>query len=65
MAHSFPTRRSSDLRRLLQSPAEQLAARGMRGRALVRTKFSKERLCGGFCDIVERGLQPSAMVRGR
>jgi glycosyltransferase involved in cell wall biosynthesis len=53
------------LRRLLQSPAEQLVARGMRGRALVRTKFSKERLCGGFCDIVERGPQSSAMVRDR
>lgn len=53
------------LRRLLQAPAEQLAVRGVRGRALVRAKFSKERLCGSFCDIVERGLQPSAMVRGR
>jgi len=47
------------LRRLLQAPAEEVAARGARGRVLVRTKFGKERLCGAFCDIVERGLQPS------
>jgi glycosyltransferase involved in cell wall biosynthesis len=45
------------LRRLLHAPAEQLAERGVRGRDLVRTKFSKKRLCGDFCDVVERGLR--------
>lgn len=40
---------------LLATPEAELAEMGARARRVVATKFSKEALCGAFCDLVEQG----------
>lgn len=45
------------IRRIIRTPAAELAAMGRRGRDLVTTRLSKAALCGRFCDVLERGTR--------
>jgi hypothetical protein len=44
------------LREIARTPADELAAKGARARTLALGQFSRDRLCGYFCDVVERGV---------
>jgi hypothetical protein len=48
------------LRRIVRAPADELAAKGARATAVVSSRLSKTKLCGHFCDVMERGLVHSA-----
>jgi colanic acid biosynthesis glycosyl transferase WcaI len=48
------------LRRIAGIPAAERAAKGARAKALVSSRLSKARLCGWFCDVIERGIAHSA-----
>jgi len=42
---------------ILELPAEELALRGRRARAMIDAGLSKTLLCGRFCDVLERGFE--------
>lgn len=48
------------LEQIAATPREELAAMGARARALIERELSKNVLCGRFCDVVQRGLEPGA-----
>ena len=47
------------IRQAAELPADARAAIGRRARAAIRDHFSKDRLCGLFCDLVETTIEPS------
>ena len=44
------------IKTILRTPPEQLETMGRRAREIVATRFSKDVLCNGFCDVLERGV---------
>jgi colanic acid biosynthesis glycosyl transferase WcaI len=48
------------LRRIARTSGVELAAKGARAEALVSSRLSKAKLCGHFCDVIERGVAHSA-----
>jgi hypothetical protein len=53
------------LRRIARTPAAELAAKGVRAKALVSSRLSKAELCGRFCDVIERGVTAEAVPEPR
>lgn len=51
--HGEVDRAAELIREIADLPSEKLAAKGSRGLAAVRMSFSREKLCGEFCDILE------------
>jgi glycosyltransferase involved in cell wall biosynthesis len=47
------------IRELAGAPAEELAVMGRRAADVIATTLSKNRLCGRFCDVIQRGLPAS------
>jgi glycosyltransferase involved in cell wall biosynthesis len=47
------------LRRITSLPAAELSEMGQRARAAIREKYSKDRLCGALCTVVEAAMQRS------
>ncbi len=50
------------LRRIIETPPTELSRMGRKARELVDTRLSKARLCGAFCDVLERGLVEASVV---
>jgi hypothetical protein len=61
IAHGDVDGAEAVLRRIADTPAAELAAKGACARALVTTLLGKAELCGRFCDVVERGVGSGAI----
>ena len=48
------------LEKMVSQPTESLRAMGARARALIDQQITKQKLCGEFCDIVERDITSSS-----
>lgn len=44
------------LKEIADTPSQQLKTMGLHARELITTKYSKQALCGKFCDIIERDV---------
>lgn len=54
--HGDVDRAERIMREIIEAPPDRLAAMGDRARHVIETRLSKARLCGEFCDVLERGL---------
>jgi glycosyltransferase involved in cell wall biosynthesis len=56
---------SRAIRELAGAPAEELAVMGRRAAEVIATTLSKDRLCGRFCDVMQRGMPAPTVGAGR
>lgn len=64
VSHGDVTGAERVIREILATPREELAAMGGRAAEVIRTRFSKDILQAGFCDVLQQGLPaPAADAR--
>ncbi len=56
VAHGDVDKTARLLEQMASQPLAELAAMGKTARERIEHEFSKARLCGDFCDVVERGI---------